>query len=118
MGCDSVHLSDGFTGVVCSRGRSRKKCKHCKHRRATKLCDYPLSGKHYGKTCDFDLCDSCAVKQANQGPFPGTLVGDTIDLCPAHARLVKAHGWPKPVPRRRPRKRVPTPVPEQEELFK
>lgn len=99
MGCDALHMGKGVAVIVCSRGRSRKQCKHCRRRPATKLCDFPLRGRKQGKTCDMGLCETCAVKQAHQAPFRGTLAGDTIDLCPAHDRIVRDKGWPKPAPR-------------------
>lgn len=38
------------------------------------LCDWPLTGKKIGKTCDAVLCKRCALH-----------VGPNRDLCPAHA---------------------------------
>lgn len=71
-------LPDGRTwsGFACTRGERRQLCSSCKSRPATKLCDFPLSGKHAGKTCDRPLCSSCAC----QAGLPN------VDYCPAHAR--------------------------------
>ncbi len=96
MGCTPINLGGGATAIICSRGRRLAKCSVCKSRLSTKLCDYPLRGRNAGKTCDAKLCDGCAQQQAKQAPFPGSVAGDTIDLCPAHAKLVAEEGWPKP----------------------
>jgi|GEM_PF-3887033 len=63
--------------IFCSRGANRRRCKEC-GARASKLCDYPLSGKHEGKTCDVLLCARCAVS-----------VRRNRDYCPAHARALE-----------------------------
>lgn len=56
-----------------------KLCSACKSRRHTKLCDFALTGKKAGQTCDAPLCDRCATR-----------VGPNRDYCPAHARAAKA----------------------------
>lgn len=73
-----IHDADGnVIGIACSR-ESVKLCSACKSRRHTKLCDFPLSGKKAGKTCDAPLCDRCAEH-----------VGPDRDYCPPHARAAK-----------------------------
>lgn len=56
------------------------RCKFCKRKEATKLCDYPVgewTSPHmiikYGKriTCDNQMCDECAVN-----------LGYEMDFCP------------------------------------
>ena len=64
----------GGVAIVCSARERQKPCS-C-GRRATALCDYPLTGAKAGKTCDKPLCDSCRVR-----------VGVDEDRCPAHHRL-------------------------------
>jgi hypothetical protein len=66
-----IVIDGQVVGIACSRGPDRR-CK-C-GRRMTRLCDFALSGKKAGKTCDAPLCDSCAVR-----------VGPDRDLCGAHA---------------------------------
>lgn len=76
-----IHGEGGIvgTGHVCGGGR-RKRCKgrvSC-NAWSTKLCDYPLTGKKKGKTCDVPICDGCAES-----------LGPEIDYCPAHARVAR-----------------------------
>jgi len=71
MHCDFTQV-DGLSLIIC-RGGSRPKCKFCRKRPATKLCDAPVGGGH---TCDAQMCSHCAV----------TLSGDK-DLCPDHRVL-------------------------------
>lgn len=76
-----IHDADGnVIGIACSRERVRLCSTGC-GRRATKLCDFPLSGKKAGKTCDADLCERCAEH-----------VGPDRDYCPPHARAAKEAG--------------------------
>ena len=88
MTCTRIHMGDGITAIVCTRGQRRARCAVCKRAEATKLCDFPLSGRKAGKTCDRKLCDACAaVQPVAVLPTPGSTVDDTIDYCPAHHRL-------------------------------
>lgn len=100
MPCEPFRLGDGVTGIICSRGQRRTKCVVCKTRPSTKLCDFPLSGKKAGQTCDRALCDKCAVKQGDvtrleadrsfSTPAIRTVASaDTVDYCPTHAELSK-----------------------------
>lgn len=68
-----------LVGATFCRGRGRRKnCKAC-GARATKLCDFPLSGAKAGKTCDADICDRCATR-----------IDTDVDYCPPHARLARS----------------------------
>jgi len=80
MTCHPILNEQGARiGFVCERGsRSKKTCTACS-RTATKLCDFKLSGKRSGKTCDAPLCDGHAVS-----------AGPDLDHCPAHAAYVAA----------------------------
>lgn len=74
MTCRPFDLGNGVTGIACTRGASRRRCKEC-GRTASKQCDYPLRGKAAGRTCDVYLCASCAVSS-----------GPDRDYCPPHSR--------------------------------
>jgi hypothetical protein len=82
MICRRIDLPGG-TAIVCSRGERPKLCATCKRRPSTKLCDFKLTGRKAGKTCDAKLCDACAVSG-----------GAGIDYCPPHARI--RHGRDQP----------------------
>ena len=75
MACHHSTLPDGTGAIVCDR--SKPKSCPC-GRRATRLCDWKVSGKKSG-TCDAPLCANCSTE-----PAPDK------DLCPAHARDWKA----------------------------
>lgn len=110
MPCVPFRSADGKTyGFVCTRGRTKREvCEVC-GKPASKLCDFPLSGKKAGQTCDRKLCLSCATEVdvsrlperfdigKHHGVIPGgpadrvvLMEGDTVDVCPAHARFIKA----------------------------
>ena len=77
MPCIPYRSPDGsFTAIVCTRGRRSKPCYVC-GKPSSLLCDYKLTGKKTGKTCDRPLCARCAVSEPDGK-------GDTFDLCPAH----------------------------------
>lgn len=59
--------------IVCVR-RAKSYCS-C-GRVSTKLCDFPLTGPKTGKTCDRNICSSCAVN-----------INRNVDYCPTHAKL-------------------------------
>ena len=106
MTCRPFRSSDGkISGFVCSRGERQRVCSVCKARPGVLLCDYPLTGKHQGKTCDRPLCARCATNVPSKRPKPVLGValptgefrayekdGDTYDLCPPHARLEQQNG--------------------------
>ena len=100
MTCHRFRSADGrMTGFICWRGERQRLCSACKSRPASLLCDFPLSGKKQGRTCDRPLCRACAVNVPHKRPQqaqlgyitrPGKLVmmeEDTYDLCPAHAKV-------------------------------
>lgn len=95
MSCTPFRSQDGsVSGFVCSRGQRRKACSECKVRPATLLCDFPLSGRKAGKTCDRALCRRCAIEVKSVPRLPELAFGtklepDTMDLCPAHARAAE-----------------------------
>jgi hypothetical protein len=70
-------------GLVCRGGR-RPRCKTCGGP-SERQCDFKLKGSKRGKTCDQHMCSRCAVPQGKHAT--GAHAGDTIDYCPAHARL-------------------------------
>lgn len=75
MNCRTVAAGPGFTAIVCSRGVRRKRCSTngCVGTEVA-LCDYPLSGRKAGKTCDRSMCARCRHAQ-----------GPDVDYCPVHA---------------------------------
>ena len=82
MPCTTLKLKDGGVVIACTRGRRTKaRCEHCGLNPVDKLCDFPLSGRLEGKTCDRKLCRHCAVS-----------VGKNKDYCPAHARHAQKNG--------------------------
>jgi hypothetical protein len=102
MKCEPITIAGGV-GFMCSRGARRKTCSVCKVRKATKLCDFPLTGPKAGKTCDRDLCGTCAVNMGEvirlsadprwQSHKLRVVHGeDTVDFCPAHSREVTDGG--------------------------
>jgi len=83
MPCMTYKLKeDGAVVIACTRGRRRTTfCAQCQTNSATKLCDFPLSGKKAGQTCDRPLCVHCAVS-----------VGKDKDYCAVHHRFAKKNG--------------------------
>ncbi len=63
-------------GIACGRGRRVPACSNRCGRDGTQLCDYPLTGKQAGHTCDRRICKTCATKDGEK------------DFCPPHAKLV------------------------------
>jgi hypothetical protein len=65
-----------------------ERCRFCKNKRATKLCDFP-SGKwvsphmvkKHGKTitCDRPMCDDCAIE-----------VSHDTDFCPECMKVIES----------------------------
>lgn len=88
MACIPFRVGDA-TGFICTRGQRSKPCSTpgC-HGAARYQCDYPLTGKSAGKTCDVWLCENCRVPQ-----------GKDRDYCGAHTR-VSAPVAPMPRPPR------------------
>jgi hypothetical protein len=76
----------GFDGFACSRGgRSRRRC-FC-GKPAVALCDYALTGRKAGDTCDAPLCGTHAHRQGRHQS--GEHKGDTIDYCLVHHEMTK-----------------------------
>lgn len=86
MPCEWLKTPDG-TVMHINRGRGGKKrqCKFCgRIYREGKLCDFPVG---HGKTCDAEMCESCAMPVGNQHTDIGNglkRLNDTIDMCPIH----------------------------------
>ena len=90
MVCERIHGRDGSVIIVCSRGIRKPKpkvCSGCGRPMAELLCDWPNKRKK-SRTCDAPVCEDCTFRPPGvvRAPFPGELVGDTLDLCPEHAR--------------------------------
>lgn len=81
MTCKPIRAG-GITAIVCSRGGRAPRPATCSvpgcGKPATRLCDYPLTGRLTGRTCSRKLCESCAHYQ-----------GDGFDYCPAHDVLAR-----------------------------
>lgn len=106
MSCERIIGTDGQTmGFICTR-TPRPPCEQC-GAPATVLCDYPLGGSKKGQTCDKKLCRKCAIRVDVESlpevirhpdmlpgfdPIVGRLQGETVDVCPAHARYIRAGG--------------------------
>lgn len=89
MPCEWYRTADG-TMVHVKRARTpgRKMCcKFCQreYREADgKMCDFPVGN---GKTCDAQMCGSCARTLGRQDSDTGhglKRLNDTIDVCPIH----------------------------------
>ena len=82
MRCTPVELPGGVTGFVCGPKPRARRCVECAAPDATLSCDWKLTGKRAGKTCDRAICATCTT-------HPG---GDLEkDLCPAHAEAWARH---------------------------
>jgi len=110
MPCTPFKTKDGEGwGYVCTRTPKHLELCECCGNPASKLCDFPLSGSRAGETCDRKLCSDCATEvdatrlpeRLDLGEHPGVipggpsdrvvlLEGDTVDVCPAHARWIRA----------------------------
>lgn len=88
MTCDEVKLGDGFTAIVCTRGR-RRRASTCStpgcSKPAAVLCDHPVMRNGKEATCDRALCEGHAVA-----------ISSVSDYCEAHAR----HSRVRPFDRR------------------
>lgn len=85
MPCERMRAADGTVFHLCvSKGRAHR-CEDCgEYSRELRLCDYPLGN---GKTCDAEICSSCAMTLGYQDTDIGAgmkRLGDTIDLCALH----------------------------------
>ena len=77
MPCNTVKLQNGFTAIVCSRGRRSRPepCVGC-GAPGVRLCD--MKGRRNGRatTCSRSVCNRCTFSPAPEK-----------DLCPEHAAL-------------------------------
>jgi hypothetical protein len=73
--CQTINLGVDGIVIICSRGQGAKPCVKC-GREADRLCDFPLSVKKHGQTCNRPVCSRCSER-----------VGPNRDYCPAHATL-------------------------------
>jgi len=80
MGCKGFGNKDAVI-FVCDRTPKRTEaCQSCGWS-TTKSCDFPLKGAKEGQTCDRWVCDNCSTEMEVEG--------ETVLLCPVHARIVK-----------------------------
>ena len=83
MVCEYFRTEDGrVSAIVCSRKHKPAKCAECGCT-ATRMCDWKLTGRKAGKTCDRLLCKGCAVEPV----MPDGSSAEDKHLCPAHARI-------------------------------
>lgn len=75
MPCYPVKMPNDTVGIVCTRGRTRKRCAYCGSA-SDRLCDFPVLRDGKRTTCDAALCSRCTTRIAGDG-----------DLCRAHAPL-------------------------------
>jgi hypothetical protein len=74
MGCNTIRMPGGGTGIICT-GRTRAKpCQWCGSR-SSLLCDFPVVRNGKASTCNAPMCGSC-----------GRPVGENLDYCPPHYR--------------------------------
>ena len=92
MTCHRV-VADGMVGFICVRGVRRRQCSSCKQRPASFECDFPLSGKKTGKTCDKAICEGCAAEVGPDRHFcpPHKAHADRVAAAPARDPLATAH---------------------------
>ena len=82
---------------ICSRGARGKRCyvTGCTNR-ATHLCDFALTGRKSGQTCDRAVCEKHAHRvQEIDRIEAGVMTRDTVDYCPTHFAL-HANGGDQP----------------------
>jgi len=79
MRCMPIRIGNA-TGFLCSSGVRRPKCSvaGCQEPSAYQ-CDFPLSGRAKGRTCNRNLC----AGHRRQQPV-SALFGESVDYCPAH----------------------------------
>jgi hypothetical protein len=79
VSCRTIAAGHGVTMILCGR-RDRETCQTpgCNGTMVA-LCDFALSGKSEGKTCDRKLCAKCRRLQ-----------GPNVDFCAAHDTMAKA----------------------------
>ena len=77
MQCRKVALPGGGAAFICGPKPRRRNCKFCS-RYADLECDFPLTGKKAGQTCDAPICSRCTTRT------------DGKDFCPPHQRYYEA----------------------------
>lgn len=103
MPCSKYPLPNGGVAIIChGRGRSKRCSVEGCTFSGVKLCDYPLAGAKTGKTCDRPLCTKHATQigaevirlsadpRWDSHPIRMQASEDTVDMCPVHARFMKA----------------------------
>ena len=84
MTCEPFRLGD-VTGIICRRGVRRPKCSVPGCSAPSEYqCDFPLTGRAKGRTCDKHLC--CAHRCIQ---CVTTSAGEPVDYCPAHDTATK-----------------------------
>lgn len=78
MQCRKVAFPGGGTAFICGPKPRRRNCKFCS-RYADLECDFPLTGKKAGQTCEAPMCVRCSTTV--RGPK-----GEQLDYCPPHER--------------------------------
>jgi hypothetical protein len=80
MSCRVIAAGPSVMVIACDRGRDRPRCQStgCTGI-SVALCDYPLSGRHAGKTCDRRMCAGCRRPQ-----------GPDVDYCQPHHAQARA----------------------------
>jgi hypothetical protein len=87
MPCEWYRTQDG-TVIHVNRGASggkKKICRFCRTGKVEKLCDFPIG---HGRTCDAEICASCATTKGTQHTDVGhglKRLNDTFDVCPIHS---------------------------------
>ena len=97
MPCEWLKTADGtVVHINCGKGRGKMmKCKFCNQnyrQNEGKLCDFPVGN---GKTCDAEMCGSCARTLGRQETEIGhglKKMNDTIDVCPIHGEQAVVEG--------------------------
>lgn len=76
MACEKIQFADGNFAIVCGVRRPKRYCSCGKP--ADFLCDFPLSGKKAGKTCDKPVCKTCRLH-----------ISPDKDYCRVHAAMAE-----------------------------
>lgn len=84
MKCQSFTLG-GATVFICGGRPSRSSltgtCRFCMKNKASKLCDQVIHRDGKKRTCDAEMCESCATNS-----------GRDVDYCPDHKNNHPAQG--------------------------
>ncbi len=86
MTCEMIRDSDGNHCFFCtSEDLTEVRCA-CGNL-STHQCDFPMSGRREGQTCDRYICPHCATEVEGVRQMVGGFY-ETFDLCPVHARVM------------------------------